>query len=166
MGLAGLDMEFRLMSRGFIATVLCKMLESKPIPADGFNSLAPGRLQFNLRLVIFKLTGVIGGWGISYEIALRWMPLDLIDDKSTLAQVMAWCHQAPSHYLSQCWPRSMSSNGITRPQWVKTAVKVLEGSVSLMIYDYWFQQCSGALFNTNQCRFVDKAIRILYNGNF
>ena len=22
---------------------------------------------------------------------------------STLAQVMAWCHQAPSHYLSQCW---------------------------------------------------------------
>ena len=22
---------------------------------------------------------------------------------STLAQVMAWCHQATSHYLSQCW---------------------------------------------------------------
>ena len=22
---------------------------------------------------------------------------------STLAQVMAWCHQAPSHYLNQCW---------------------------------------------------------------
>ena len=40
------------------------------------------------------------------------MPLDLTDDKSTLAQVMAWCHQATSHYMSQCWPRSMSSNGI------------------------------------------------------
>ena len=26
---------------------------------------------------------------------------------STLAQVMAWCHQATSHYLSQCWPTSM-----------------------------------------------------------
>ena len=59
-----------------------------------------------------------GGWGISYEIALRWMPLDLTDDKSTLVQVMAWCRQATSHYLSQCWPRSMSPNGITRPQWV------------------------------------------------
>ena len=47
-----------------------------------------------------------GGWGISYEIALRWMPLDLTDDKSTLVQVMAWCQTAPSHYLSQCWPRS------------------------------------------------------------
>ena len=32
---------------------------------------------------------------------------------------MAWCHQATSHYLSQCWPRSMSPYGITRPQWVK-----------------------------------------------
>ena len=27
-----------------------------------------------------------GGWGISYEIALRWMPQDLTDDKSTLVQ--------------------------------------------------------------------------------
>ena len=31
---------------------------------------------------------------------------------------MAWCHQATSHYLSQCWPRSISPYGITRPQWV------------------------------------------------
>ena len=46
------------------------------------------------------------------------MPLDLTDDKSTLVQVMAWCRQATCHYLSQCWPRSMSSNGVTRPQWV------------------------------------------------
>ena len=60
-----------------------------------------------------------GGWGISYEIALRWMPLDLTDDRSTLVQVMAWCHQATSHYLSQCWPRSMSPYDVTRPQWVK-----------------------------------------------
>ena len=79
------------------------------------NSLAPGRFQFNFRYVIFKLTLVNGG---SYEIALRWMPLDLTDDKSTLAQVMAWCRHATIHYLSQCWPRSMSSNGVTRPQWV------------------------------------------------
>ena len=43
---------------------------------------------------MFKLTLVNGGWGISYEIALRWMPLDHTDDKSTLVQVMAWCRQA------------------------------------------------------------------------
>ena len=53
-----------------------------------------------------------------YEMALRWMSLDLTDDMSKLLQVMAWCHQAPSHYLSQCWPRSLLPYGITRPQWV------------------------------------------------
>ena len=58
------------------------------------------------------------GWGISCKIALRWMPLDLTDDKSTLVQVMTWCHQATSHYLSLCWPRIMSPYGVTRPQWV------------------------------------------------
>ena len=44
-----------------------------------------------------------------------------LTDKSTLVQVMAWCRQAPSHYLSQCWPRSASPYGVTRPQWVKHA---------------------------------------------
>ena len=70
-------------------------------------------------LVIFKLISVTDGWGISCKIALRWMPLDLTDDMSTLVQVMAWCRQATSHYLSQCWPRFMSPYGVTRPQWVK-----------------------------------------------
>ena len=59
-----------------------------------------------------------GDWGISYEIALRWMPLDLTDDKPTLVQVMAWCRQATSHYLSQCWPSSLSPYGVTCSQWV------------------------------------------------
>ena len=48
------------------------------------------------------------------------MPLDRTDDKSTLVQVMAWCHQATSHYLNQCWPRFMSPCGVTRPQWVNS----------------------------------------------
>ena len=33
---------------------------------------------------------------------------------------MAWCHQAPSHYLSQRWPRSMSPYGVISPQWVNS----------------------------------------------
>ena len=28
--------------------------------------------------------------------------------KLTLVQVMAWCHQATGHNLSQCWPRPLS----------------------------------------------------------
>ena len=96
------------------------------------NSLAPGRFQFNFRKVIFKLTLVNGDWGISSKIALRWMPLDLTDEKSTLVQVMAWCRQATSHYLSQCWPRSMSPNGVTRPQWVN--VQLLGQGSSLILF--------------------------------
>ena len=80
------------------------------------NSLAPGRFQWNLRKIIFKLILVTD---ISSEIALRWTSLGLSDDKSTLVQVMAWCRQATSQYLSQCWPGSLSPYGVTRPQWVK-----------------------------------------------
>ena len=83
-----------------------------------FTSLAPGRFEKKFRLVIFKLISVTDGWGISCKIGLRWMPLYLTDDKSTLVQVMAWCRQATSHYLSQCWPRFMSPCCVTRPQWV------------------------------------------------
>ena len=74
---------------------------------------------------------MIDGWGISCEFALRWMSLDLTDDKTTLVQVMAWCRQATSHYLSQCWPRSLSPYGITRPQWVNSLAIETCGSVFL-----------------------------------
>ena len=73
-----------------------------------FNSLAPGKFKLNFRYVIFKRILVIGGWDISCEIALIWMSQDITDDQSTLVQVMAWCRQATSQYLSQCWLRSWS----------------------------------------------------------
>ena len=45
----------------------------------------------------------------SFEIALLWMSLCLTnDDKSKLVQVSVWCRQAPNHYLSQCWPKSLT----------------------------------------------------------
>ena len=63
---------------------------------------------------------MIDGWGISHEIDLVWMTLDFTDVQTTLVQVMAWCCQATSHYLSQRWPISLSPYGVTRPQWVKS----------------------------------------------
>ena len=88
-----------------------------PSDKTSINSLAPGKFQLNLRHVIFKQ---IDGSRIRCEIALIWMSLDLIDDHSTMVQVMAWCRQATSNYLSQCWPKSLSPYGVTRPQWVLT----------------------------------------------
>ena len=55
----------------------------------------------------------------SCETGIRWMPQDLTVEKSILVQVMAWCRQAKSHCLSQCWARSKSPHGINRPQYVK-----------------------------------------------
>ena len=51
------------------------------------DSSAPGRFEGNFRKVILKLISTIDGWGISYEIALLWLSLDLTDDKWKLVQV-------------------------------------------------------------------------------
>ena len=40
---------------------------------------------------------------------------------SLLVQVMAWCHQATSHYLNQCCHHTcIMTYGITWPQWVNS----------------------------------------------
>ena len=74
------------------------------------NSLVRGRLELNFRSVSFKLILVTDGWGISCEITLRWILLDLTDDKwqSTLVQVMAGCLQMCRNCLKNqrrgnCW---------------------------------------------------------------
>ena len=79
------------------------------------NSLAPGRCINNLESVIFKHMSRIK---FMSKIALRSVPQNITNEKSTLVQVMGWCRQVPSHYLSRSWPRSLSPYGITRPQWV------------------------------------------------
>ena len=111
-------MAWKVLESTTEATVarLCKYV----ISGVEFNSLTPGRFGWKFRKVILKLTLIIDDCSISCKIAFRGMSLDLTDDKSTLAQVMAWCRQATSHYLSQCCPRSLSPYGITRPHWVNT----------------------------------------------
>ena len=97
------------------------------------HSLAPGKFEWNLKHVIFKQILVIDGWGISYEISLIWMSLGFTGDKSTLVQVMAWCHQASSHYLSQCWLSPLSPYGVTRRQWVKMAYMIFWDIIALHV---------------------------------
>ena len=111
------------------------------------NSLAPGKFGWNFRYLTFQIISVIVGWLISNELALRSMSLDLSDDKSTLVQVMTWCRQATSHYLSQCWPRSMPPYGVTRPQWdlivfpVQATIqsKIAHGSILRIIGALWLE---------------------------
>ena len=76
---------------------------------NGINSLACERCGCNLILVFYshikdrypkQFLKIASG-------ALKWMAQDLSDDLWTLVQVLAWCHQATSHYLSQYWLRFM-----------------------------------------------------------
>ena len=60
------------------------------------------------------------------SILLKWMPQNFIDGESTLGQLVAWCLQAPSHYLSYCLPRSVLPCGVIRPQWVNKIAIMLE----------------------------------------
>ena len=82
-------------------------------------SITDSNFRLQLPVVIFKLIWRINILSISSEIALKRMPKELTDDKSTLAQVMTWCCQATSHYLNQSWAASMLPYGITRPQFVQ-----------------------------------------------
>ena len=79
-----------------------------PILVIIMNSLAPGRSECDSKNATFNLVLLIGILRSSHGNALRWMPQDLTDDKSTLVQIRAW--------LS-----SLSPYGVARPQWVTPA---------------------------------------------
>ena len=66
------------------------------------------RCGSNFTSAIFKLILRNDTLSTPCKIVLIWVPQNPIDEKSTLVQVMAWCCQATSHYLSQYWNRSMS----------------------------------------------------------
>ena len=86
------------------------------VDGEGSYLIGPWEIWINFYVVIFIQILVIDGWGIFCEITLLWMTLIFIDDQSTLVQVMASCRHATSHYLSQCWTRSLSPFAVTMPQ--------------------------------------------------
>ena len=83
------------------------------------NSLAPGRGSSDFKSVISTHKLWIKFMSTYCETALRWMTQNIFDDKLTLVRVMAWCHQATSYYLNQCW-QDVQRCGITRLQRVKS----------------------------------------------
>ena len=91
--------------------------------ADKFNQSLTysGRWVSYSQSITFKLNLWNSSLDTRCDIALRWMPENPTNEKSTLVQIMARCCQATSHYLNQCWSRSAlpyGITGVTRPQWV------------------------------------------------
>ena len=77
---------------------------SRTVRSTQLNSLGPGKCSSNLKNMISDSMYRIEA-RVFTAIVLRWMPQHLTNENSTLVQVMAWCHQATCHYLSQWWPR-------------------------------------------------------------
>ena len=119
------------------------------IPESCINSLAPGRYENNFKRAILN---PLHEFSNSYEIALGRMPFKPTGGKSTLVQVMAWCRQATSHYLCQCWYKSMSPCGVTSPQWVKPLIRCLFMR-SRKISNAW-----GSCFRGFHCFRIDKGL--------
>ena len=86
-----------------------------------------------LNVLIFKLNIQNNSLGTAFKFTLMQMAQNHIDAKSTLIQVMAWCCQATSYCLSQCWPISMLSYGISRPQGVKIKFNDFHSKVKHLI---------------------------------
>ena len=100
---------------GFSDNWICNSSVFKYSSIVSDNVLAQtGQQAIICNLELFKLISRIHTLSIADEIP-RWMP-HWWQVNIGSGTVMAWCHQAASHYLNQCWPRSLSSCGITRPQ--------------------------------------------------
>ena len=70
------------------------------------------------------------------------MPGRFTDGTSILIQVMAWCRQAPSHYLNQYRPRSPTSYGVIRPQWINSDLQLELKSISVVTHlELWRCKC-------------------------
>ena len=90
---------------------------------------------------------------VSREIALRWMPLDLTDDKSTLVQVMAWCPQAHGGRDKMTTIlQTTFSNAFSWQKMFEFRLKfhwTLFLRVQLTIFQHWFRWWLGAVQATS-----------------
>ena len=62
---------------------------------------------------------------------------------------MARWHQATSHYLSQCWPNTVSPHGVTRPQWVNSYLTHLYQLTRMMTASHRNDFCIAGLCEGN-----------------
>ena len=122
--------EILHLSRQHICHVMCKvhtnLFNITWIFQNLLNSLSLWRGGCDFKCVNFNHNLEIDILQIQVNVTLEWMTGELgVDCKSTLGQIMAWCCQATISRLSECWPKYMLLDGVTRPQWVKIVVRLI-----------------------------------------
>ena len=74
-------------------------------------------------------------------IALRWIPQNTFDGKSTLVQVMAWCRQATSQYLNHFF-LPPGNKPLPEPMLTQIYVPTRQQLVNYSEFHIWFSQVS------------------------
>ena len=78
------------------------------------NSSSPEIYGSDFKCAIMQLIVMTDILSIASGITLRWIPQDFSNNKSVLVEVMAWCREATSHYLTQYWSSPILPYGITK----------------------------------------------------
>ena len=110
---------YAIISPADVTSQLCVTQKWCDFITSIINSLAP---RCNFKCIILKFILANDIMRISCEIALRWMPQDLFDFKSTLVQVITW-HQATNWINVD--PSSLSLYYVTRDEWVNSGDWIL-----------------------------------------
>ena len=94
------------------------------------------------------------------EIKLKFVPEGSIDNKTSLVQVMAWCHQAASHNMIQFGPRSAAPYDIARPSW--SFINTLRQTQNGCHFPYNIFKC--ILLNENCCILIKISLKYVPEG--
>ena len=81
-------------------------------------SFAPVKSGSKLKRAIFEYMLRIKFMNSCRQIALKWMSQNIYADRSTIFQIMAWCHSAVSHNLSQFRSKPMPLSH--KHTWIRT----------------------------------------------
>ena len=76
---------------------------SKSYTHHWFNSLTIGASDCHIKNITLKYLFMTNVKNTSVANICKCVSEDLDDGKSSLVGIMAWYHQATSHYLNQCW---------------------------------------------------------------
>ena len=94
-------------------------LDPDRVPSETRSGSKPSlKSSFKSRLIVNMAPGSFFHRAISWHVVKH--------DKSTLVEVMAWCRQATSLYMNQCWPSFMWPYGVTTSQWVEVCPLVYD----------------------------------------
>ena len=88
-----------------------------------------------------------------------WICDQVVNDKPTSVQTIAWCSQATSHYQGQYWPRAVSPYGVIKTQYVKV-------SLAKANFAYCLLQVSSLASHNDMHFTLHRSMEDSYTGGF